>query len=533
MKNKALLAIFAVALFVRIVSLGSLPYGFHADEARAAWNAWTLLTAGTDDYGKAFPLYYDSFGDQRPTGIFYATIPALVMFGKSIFAARLPAALAGAFSSVALYWLTKLITKQRGFSLLAALFLSLSPWHIVVSRSGSEVVFSGMLILFGLSFWLDGLAKKDTKKLVVSITLALSSYFFYHTARVLVPLFWFTTWWFAAKREKMHFLFIVVLILGTALLASQTEARGRFNQVSIFGADEIEQNFLQASAQEGPGKVVITRIFHNKFVWYSKSIAENYLNYFSGNFLIGNSAQPVRYTVPFTGLLTYADLFLFLAGVASLFYFRRHYIVIMLLALSPLAASLTTYEAPNLHRAMYMVFFVSILQTLGARFLLKAPYKTILLAVVGVSYFGLWGMFWHNYSVHTEKSTIVFHRNGGALEMAKAVVQFQGQYSKIYISGTPSDPTPWVGFVGNWNTGEFIEQAKNRKEHNWTYQNLFFSGQRCTTEIYLEPEDNALLIDAENCKDPTNTDKINYSLEFTIYRPDGSWAYKGWRSHYK
>ena len=79
---------------------------------------------------------------------------------------------------------------------------------------------------------------------------------------------------------------------------------------------------------------------------------------------------------------------------------------------------------------------------------------------------------------------------------------------------------------------EFINQAKGRKEQNWVYQNLFFSGQRCTTEIYNTPEDNALMIDAEGCKDPSNTKKITYALEFTVYRPDGSWVYKGWKALY-
>ena len=80
----SLLIIFGVGLFFRTYCLGSIPYGFHVDEAKAAWNAYSILKTGMDDKGNWLPMYYDSFGDFRPTGLLYTIIPSLMIFGRTI-----------------------------------------------------------------------------------------------------------------------------------------------------------------------------------------------------------------------------------------------------------------------------------------------------------------------------------------------------------------------------------------------------------------------------------------------------------------
>src|SRR3989304_553965 len=107
--------IFLLALVLRIYKLGTFPVGFHADEARVAWNSLSILKTGADDRGNKFSLYYNTFGDFRPTGIFYATIPSIAIFGRSEFAVRFPAALLGALSVVPLFFLTNLISKNKKF----------------------------------------------------------------------------------------------------------------------------------------------------------------------------------------------------------------------------------------------------------------------------------------------------------------------------------------------------------------------------------------------------------------------------------
>jgi len=82
--------IFIVALFLRIYKLGELPYGFHVDEVKVAWNALSILKTGKDDKNQIVGLYYNSFGDYRPSGIFYFTIPSIAIFRRSEFSTRFP-----------------------------------------------------------------------------------------------------------------------------------------------------------------------------------------------------------------------------------------------------------------------------------------------------------------------------------------------------------------------------------------------------------------------------------------------------------
>ena len=59
----ALGIIILFGLGLRIYNLTTVPNGFFADEAAIGYNAYTILHHGTDEYGKVFPLFFQSFGD--------------------------------------------------------------------------------------------------------------------------------------------------------------------------------------------------------------------------------------------------------------------------------------------------------------------------------------------------------------------------------------------------------------------------------------------------------------------------------------
>lgn len=535
MKYKLFLfLIFILALLLRTISLNKIPYGFHADEARSAWGAWTIYTTGQDDWGNKFPMYYDTFGDQRPTGIFYATIPFLIMFGKNVTASRLPAAFLGTLSVLAIFSLTNLITKNKKAALFSALLLAVSPWHIVFSRSGSEGIISGFLTLFGLFLWISGLKKNNNKRLFYSVIFGISSYFFYHTARILVPIYWIVSWLFVNKKQKIAALLSIVLVSSTLLFLIKGESKGRFLQVSIFNTSQMQQDLLKASIEEGPNKVFINRFFHNKAVWYFKQYAKNYLEYFSGNFLLNDASLPLRYTVPSTGLITYADLFLLLIGIAYLIRLKKYYLIGIFLSLSPLVSALTITDIPNSHRSLNMLFFISMLEGLGAYIFSKIIIKQkLILAAFIVVFILFWLFFWHNYIVHTPKSIIPYHQDGGTIELAQKLIEIREQYPQIYLTNTPSDLTPWIGFAGNWNVKSFIEQSKYRKEKDWSFDRFSFIRKRCPTTMLDSPEENSLMVDTEGCPEPKSNEKIFYQPVFTIERPDNSDAYKGWKVIYR
>ena len=165
--------IFVLAFFLRIYKLGTFPVGFHVDEAKVGWNALSILKTGRDDKGNLFSLYYNSFGDFRPTGIFYATIPSILLLGRNEFAVRFPSALLGALTIFPLFFLVLEINKDKNkkLALIATILLALSPWHISVSRATSEVVISMFIALWGIYYFLKGIDTKERKHFILSVSL--------------------------------------------------------------------------------------------------------------------------------------------------------------------------------------------------------------------------------------------------------------------------------------------------------------------------------------------------------------------------
>src|SRR5260221_370864 len=141
-----LILIFLLAFFLRVYKLGEFPVGFHVDEVKVGWNALSLLKTTRDDHGNDFPFYYNSFGDYRPAGIFYVTMPSIAIFGNTEFATRLPSALFGALSVFPLFLFVRQLSKSKlnknllheSTALLASFLLAISFWHIEVSRATTE-----------------------------------------------------------------------------------------------------------------------------------------------------------------------------------------------------------------------------------------------------------------------------------------------------------------------------------------------------------------------------------------------------------
>src|SRR5438874_13442703 len=90
--------IFIGAIIIRMYNLTNVPYGFHEDEAHIGYNAYSLFKTGHDKNGVFLPLAIDQFGDYRPSGLHFLTVPSVAAFGLTVFATRLPVAIIGALS---------------------------------------------------------------------------------------------------------------------------------------------------------------------------------------------------------------------------------------------------------------------------------------------------------------------------------------------------------------------------------------------------------------------------------------------------
>jgi len=116
------LAIFLLGLFLRFFALDLKL--FHHDEAVHAWFSYKLMTEGSYAYD---PMYHGPF-------LYYATAAMFTLFGNNDLVARILPALFGAAIIPLIYWIYRLGYLDQRQTLVAALFVAISPNLVYFSR---------------------------------------------------------------------------------------------------------------------------------------------------------------------------------------------------------------------------------------------------------------------------------------------------------------------------------------------------------------------------------------------------------------
>ena len=153
--KKRLILIVFLGFVLRFLGLGSNPPGLYWDEVSLGYNAYSILKTGSDEHNRFLPIdTFKAFGDYKPPGYIYATVPSIALFGLNNFAVRFPSALAGTLLVLTTYFLVIELFDNRKTASLASLLVAISPWSIQLSRVAFEsnlaVLFNTLAILFFL-----------------------------------------------------------------------------------------------------------------------------------------------------------------------------------------------------------------------------------------------------------------------------------------------------------------------------------------------------------------------------------------------
>ena len=101
----ALFAVLVLGSFYVSFTLTTVPPSLSHDEVAIAYNAYSILKTGKDEYGKPYPLLFRSFDDYKLSGMVYASIPAVALFGKTAMGARFTSAFLGSLTILFVYLL--------------------------------------------------------------------------------------------------------------------------------------------------------------------------------------------------------------------------------------------------------------------------------------------------------------------------------------------------------------------------------------------------------------------------------------------
>ena len=191
-----------LGVFLRAWQLGSVPGGMNQDEAFAGYEAYSILNYGMDSSGNRYPVYLNTWGSGMNALETYLMIPFIALFGVSAVTVRLPQCIVGCLTLLVFYLFLKKVSGER-LALVGLFYLSICPWHIMLSRWGLESNLAPGFVLFGLYFFVLGLEKRGF--MILSALFYGLSLYTYATIWPVLPVIIFLQLLYALYQKKLKF----------------------------------------------------------------------------------------------------------------------------------------------------------------------------------------------------------------------------------------------------------------------------------------------------------------------------------------
>ncbi|MBP7774226.1 hypothetical protein KA078_00380 [Candidatus Woesebacteria bacterium] len=367
--------IILLAAGIRLFALGGVPHGFTWDEAAIGYNGYAIVTTRRDEWLVRLPLSFQSFGDYKAPLAIYINGIFTFLLGLSPTVVRLPFALAGIFSCVAVFFLIKELAQFVGIkeknilALLGALSLAISPWHIHFSRIGFEAGISLLFCSVGITMLLFTLNRRTSLsqlKATAVITLSglsfVAALYTYHSAKIYVPIILIVLALFFVRTELLHY--IRKYLLGTvlALLISSAAVYPLITD-TLWGNGATRAGVLLFS--EGYAVPVLLQ-----------KIGTQFFAHFSPAFLFGGDVHNYRHTAgagilyPIGAIVIGVVLWLWAQKKLTTPLHRFFMISLTLLCVGILPAALSQ-EAPHENRALFAILGLTLLEACGVFVVVK------------------------------------------------------------------------------------------------------------------------------------------------------------------
>ncbi|OGZ34379.1 MAG: hypothetical protein A2Y98_03160 [Candidatus Portnoybacteria bacterium RBG_19FT_COMBO_36_7] len=253
-----LVLILATAVFFRFYKLAEIPPGLYPDVAINGNDALDAIKTG--DYKVFYP---ENNGRE---GLFMNLIAlSFLVFGASVWAIKIVAALFGIFTVYGTYLLARQLFKYLSagpaadvIALLSAFFLAISFWHVNFSRIGFRAIMVPFFLVWGLYFVFKGFVAENRKIEIINFAaagiafgLGFHTYIAFRIAPlILVPVFiiWLIKNWVRSKLLPWIILVVFALLAASPLLyyyaKNPPDFMGRAGQVSIFAVANPAKTLL-------------------------------------------------------------------------------------------------------------------------------------------------------------------------------------------------------------------------------------------------------------------------------------------------
>lgn len=426
--------ILLIGLGLRLYNLTDNPHGFFCDEADIAYNAYMLLHHGTDEYGKIFPVFFESFGDYKDPVEVYSTIPFVAIFGLTEFASRFPAVVWGVLTILAVYLLTFEIRNSRIAAIAAATVAATMPWLVHYSRMGVEFSVYIATWTWTLYFFLKAFKRKV---FFIPAFIALGITFYaYQPAKLLVPLLllgWALTYhhmlW--RHRKTVGIGLFIFIIIAMPMIVSFFGAAGiaRFAMVSIFSAHL-------------PFDQMVTRMVGNYFYQLSPEFFLKGEPTFITRHFVGGLLPLLPVTVPFLAIGIFYCLFRIKRASSQL--------LLWLLLIYPIAGAVVA-DAPFTSRGAIGAPLFAILTGIGIELAIRLGRHWIGKVAVGIAIVALLlgntilfaQFYFYKYPMY---SSDFWGWQYGAAPVMKYFIAHTHDYDDLALTGAFNAPEAFLKF---------------------------------------------------------------------------------------
>lgn len=219
-KIRILLVVFIlfIGIWIRFRYLGSMPQGINQDEAFAGYEAYSMLYYGKDSQGYTNPVYLTAWGDGMNSLYSYLTIPFLFLSKGNLSTEiiRLPQAIFASITLLVFFLIIKKVSRSYKLAVLGLFLLTISPWHIMLSRWGLESNLAPAFLMLGLYFWIKGI--ENEKIFLISALFYGLSLYCYAPLWIVVPFiliiqFIYSLYYKKIRLSKYTILSVIVLFI--------------------------------------------------------------------------------------------------------------------------------------------------------------------------------------------------------------------------------------------------------------------------------------------------------------------------------
>jgi len=475
---KKFLPLFLIVIlgtFLRFWQIDKAPPSLYWDEVSQGYNAYSILKTGRDEHNEFLPVAaFKAFGDYKAPVYIYLDVPFIGIFGKTTLGVRFPSALFGSLTVLLTYFLVCELfydnKNRENFALWAAFFLSISPWHIQLSRAAYEANVATFFTVLGI--YLFFLAKRAKPKFfILSMVSFVLGFYAFNAHRVFIPLLVLLLAIIylkdLLKKKKIIIIAVVtglVLLLPFIIYLRTPESKLRFNEVNIFSDLDIIKESNRLIAQDNNS--IIAKVFDNRRVSYSLSYVKHYLDFFNPSYLFFTGDANPRFSLRDNGELFLWELPLLLAGAYLLISqkSKTSLFIVGWFLLSPVAGAVAR-ETPHALRSETFIPSYEIITSLGVVFLIdllkkiNKQIKSLLIVLFAGVIISSVYLFLHDYFVHFPVN-FSYDWQYGYRETVLETEKLKANYDYVAFTDSYGRPYIYVAFYSDITPQDFVKEAE-------------------------------------------------------------------------